>query len=134
VALRESREYRKWRERVLNLLRYTVAGGLVELSIPDGILSQKEWAQLTTRSPYRFLIRASMKEERSSAHIPVSRLTVLDDSDICPSEIERVMMIDRPRHIIVTPSSARDPRALNRRLVDMVRQVSIDDLLVRLQA
>jgi len=106
----------------------------VELSVPDGILSQKDWAQLTTRSPYRFLIRASNKEERNSAHIPVSRLTILDDRDISPNEIERVMTIDRPRHIIVIPASARDPRAQNRRLVDMVRKISIDDLLVRLQS
>jgi superfamily II DNA/RNA helicase len=134
VVLRESREYRKWRDRVLNLLRYTVAGGLVELAVPDGILSDKDWAQLTTRSPYRFLIRACNEEERNSAHVPVSRLTIFDDSHISLCEIVRVMMIDRPRHIIVVPTSARDPRAPNRRLVDMVRQVSIDDVLVRLQS
>jgi superfamily II DNA/RNA helicase len=134
AVFRESREYRKWRERVFNILRYLVAAGIVELAIPDRTLSEKDWIQLTIRSPHDFLIRGSIAEDRNSAHVPVPRLTLLDDSHISPRELAQVMMIDRPRHIIVAPVSAQDPRALARRLVDIVRHFSMDDLLARLQS
>jgi hypothetical protein len=39
---------------ILNLLRYIVAGGIVELAVPDGTLSEMDWAQLTTRSPCKW--------------------------------------------------------------------------------
>ena len=133
AVLRQSREYRKWRERLLNLLRYIVAGGIVELAVPEGMLSEKDWTQLTTRSPYNFLIRASNADDGNSANVPVPRLTLLDDLHTSTRELEQVMMIDRPRHIIVVQTSAQDPRALTRRLVDMVRHYSIDDLLARLR-
>jgi ATP-dependent DNA helicase RecQ len=133
AVLRQSREYRKWRERLLNLLRYIVAGGIVELAVPEGMLSEKDWTQLTTRSPYNFLIRASNADDGNLANVPVPRLTLLDDLHTSTRELEQVMMIDRPRHIIVVQTSAQDPRALTRRLVDMVRHYSIDDLLARLR-
>ncbi len=134
VVSQESKEYRKWRERVLNLLRYMVAGGIVELAVPDGVLSEKDWSQLTLRSPHHFLIRASDGEDRNSAQIPVPRLTLLGDGRISPRHLEQVMTIARPRHIIIVPGSAPDPRSFSRKIVDMVHHFSIDDLLARLQS
>ncbi|MGA2253133.1 MAG: protein DpdF [Thermoguttaceae bacterium] len=131
---REPREFRRWREALLSLLRYMVAGGIVELSVRDGILSAKDWAQLTMRSPQNFLIRGSVAGDRGAADVPVPRLTLVDEQHVTPIDVEQVMMVHRPRHIIVVPPNAPDPRLPRRRLLDMVRHLSIQDLLARLQS
>jgi len=131
---REPREFRRWREALLGLLRYMVAGGIVELSVPDGILSAKDWAQLTMRSPQNFLIRGSVAGDRDAADVPVPRLTLVDEQHVTPIDVEQVMMVHRPRHIIVVPPNAPDPRLPRRRLLDMVRHLSIQDLVARLQS
>ena len=35
----DPRDFRRWHESFVSLLRYVVAGGVVELSVPDGTLS-----------------------------------------------------------------------------------------------
>lgn len=131
---RESKEYRKWREQILNVLRYVVSGGIVELAISDEIMSEKDWSQLTLRSPYHFLVRAFDDEDGRSADVPVPRLTLLGEGSISRSDLEQVMAVDRPRHIIIAPRSAPDPRSLTRNIMDMVRHFSIDELLARLKS
>ena len=111
-----------------------VAGGIVELSVPDGILSAKDWAQLTMRSPQNFLIRGSVAGDRDAADVPVPRFTLVDEQHVTPIDVEQVMMVHRPRHIIVVPPNAPDPRLPRRRLLDMVRHLSIQDLVARLQS
>jgi ATP-dependent DNA helicase RecQ len=130
----DARELRRWRERVLSLLRYAVAGGIVELSVPDEILSSKESSELIMRSAHRFLIRASAEADRSATAAPVPRLTFVGERRVSAANIEQVMMVHRPHHIIVVPPNAPDPVAQHRRLLDVVRHLSIEDLLYRLQS
>lgn len=129
-----SREFRKWHERLFYLLRYMVSGGVVELSLPQVLLSGADWTQLTMRSPERFLIRASGSEDQNTGRPFVPRLSFVDDKNDGGVELEQIMMIHRPQHIIVLPRVTTDPRSPHRRLVDIVRHLSIDQVLARLQS
>ena len=131
---KESREFRKWHERLFYLLRYMVSGGVVELSLPKVVLSGTDWTQLTMRSPERFLIRASGSEDQDTGQPFVPRLTFVDDKNNDPAELEQTMMIYRPQHIIVLPKMTTDPRSPHRRLLDMVRHLSIEQILARLRS
>jgi hypothetical protein len=134
VVPKESREFRKWRERLVYLLRYMVAGGVVELSLPQVVLSSTDWTQLTMRSPERFLIRASGLEDKNTGQPFVPRLTFVDEKSNGPAELEQIMMIYRPQHIIVLPRITTDPRSPHRRLLDMLRHLTIEQILARLQS
>lgn len=131
----DAREVRRWRERVLSLLRYAVAGGISELSIPDGVLSSSDWSQLTSRAPLRFLIRTkATTHDRLTPTAPVPRLTLVGIRDVDARDLEEVMIVDRPRHVIVVPRGVADPTRPHRRLLDVVRHLPIEDLLSRLQS
>ena len=130
-----SREMRQWRERLLSLLRYSVAGGITELAVPDGSLPSREWLQLTFRAPLRFVIRATVDlDSHTAPAAPVPRLTLLGEQCLALGSLEKVMIVHRPRHIIVVPRSTPDPAQPQRRLLDVVRHLPIEDLLARLQS
>jgi ATP-dependent DNA helicase RecQ len=131
---RDSKELRRWREKILNLLRYAVSGGVVELSVPDDVLSDKDWSHLTVRSTHRFLVQEPKAGGTPSGWLPVSRLTLISDSFSNVENIKHAMMVHRPRHVIVVPHGLRDPRSPHRRLLDVVRHLSIEDALARLQS
>ena len=134
-ALGDIRERRRWRDRLLSLLRYSVAGGVVELAVPDGTLSDREWSDLVLRAPLRFLIRSiADTDDFTTQAAPVPRLTVLRAERLVPTGLERVMAVHRPRHIIVLPRNVPDPRWPHRCLLDVERHLSIDDLLAKLQS
>jgi ATP-dependent DNA helicase RecQ len=130
---KQSREFRKWHDSLFSLLRYMVSGGVVELSLPQVLLSGTNWTQLTMRSPANFLIRASGSEDQKSGQPFVPRLTFVDDKNNGPAELEQIMMIYRPQHIIVVPRVTTDPRSPHRRLLEMVRHLSMEQILARLQ-
>jgi hypothetical protein len=130
----DSKDLRRWREKILSLLRYATSGGIVELSIPDDVLSGKDWSQLIIRSTHRFLIRDSAIRGTRSGHQPVSRLTLVVGNLSNAQSLEEAMMLHRPRHIILVSHDLKDPRAPHRRLVDVVRHLSIEDVLARLQS
>src|SRR5205085_5860592 len=80
-TLGDSNEKRRWRNHLLSLLRYSVAGGVAELAVPDGSLSPREWSQLTSHAPLRFLIRARTdSDDHLTPSPPVPRLTVLGEA------------------------------------------------------
>jgi hypothetical protein len=130
----DTRELRRWRERMVSLLRYAVADGITELLIPDNFLSNGEWSQLTQRAPLRFLIRSTAEaNDRAKPVAPVPRLTLLGERQVSAADLEEVMIVNRPRHVIVIPRNAPDPTRPQRRLLDVVRHLPIEDLLSRLQ-
>ena len=129
----DPRDFRRWHENFISLLRYAVAGGVVELSVPDSTLSTKEWSQLIMRSANNFIIRASESEQGSREAWQVPRLTLLGAQPLTPGTVEQAMIVHRPYHIIVVPRSQADPLAPHRRLLDVRRHLSIEDILARLQ-
>lgn len=131
---KDSKQRRKWLERVLLFLRYAVAGGIAEVAVPQGLLTQKDWSQFMMRSPYRFLIRSANQEDRSVEALHVPRVTVLDGYPVDKTIVEHTMMIDRPRHIILLPPTTTDPQRPDRRLLDIRSHGAIEDILLRLQS
>uniref|UniRef100_E6PXR7 DNA 3'-5' helicase n=1 Tax=mine drainage metagenome TaxID=410659 RepID=E6PXR7_9ZZZZ len=130
----DPREFRNWHENFISLLRHMVAGGVVELSVPDVALSPKEWSQLIMRSANNFIIRTSQSEETSTAAWEVPRLTLLGAQPLDTETVEQAMIVHRPYHVIVVPRSQLDPLAPRRRLLDVRRHLSIEDILARLHA
>ncbi|MCZ2153740.1 MAG: hypothetical protein LC114_07545 [Bryobacterales bacterium] len=131
---KDAKQRRKWLERVLSFLGYAVAGGIAEVAVPEGLLSQKDWSNLMMRSPYRFLIRSANHADRPVDALQIPRVTVLDGHPVDPAIVEHTMMIDRPRHIILLPPPTFHPRHPDRRLLDMLRHGAIEDILLRLQS
>jgi ATP-dependent DNA helicase RecQ len=130
----DARQRRKWLERILSFLRYAVAAGIAEVSVPQGLLSTKEWSQLMMRSPYRFLIRSANSGGQSTDELQVPRVTILDGHAIDPSLVERTMIVHRPRHIVLLPPTTPHPLRPDRRLLDMLPNAAIEDVLLRLQS
>lgn len=134
AAPREAREFRKWHDQVLSLLRYLVSGGLIELCLPQGVLSTADWMHLTIRSSQKFLIRCAGYEDRSSAQECVPRFTLVDEKHNGAVDLEQIMMVYRPRHVILAPEDTTDPRSPHRRLFDMFGHLSLNEVLARLQS
>jgi ATP-dependent DNA helicase RecQ len=134
-VLGDARETRRWKERLLSLLRHSVTAGITELAIPEGTISNREWTQLTARASLRFLVRATpdMDDQRTPA-APVPRLTIISQRNSASMDLERAMIVHRPRHVIVVPRGVPDPMQPQRRLLDVVRHLSIEDVLARLQS
>ena len=131
----DSRELRRWRERFSSFLRYAVSGGVAELSLPSDVVSHTEWSRLIAHSPYRFLIRAPngrTAEEQDVTLMP--RLTLIGPQDGDNGRLTSTMSLSRPVHLIVLPRAMADPTHRHRRLLDVVRHVSLEDLLARLAA
>jgi hypothetical protein len=131
----DPREARRWRERVFSLLRHAVSAGIVELSVSESFLRDEEWAQLAARAPLRFLLRTLVSDARGapfSQEVQVPRLTVVSKPDATAAAVERIMRAPRPRHVIVLPRDVPDPERPYRRLFDVVRHLSLEDLLSRL--
>lgn len=130
----DAKQRRKWLERILSFLRYAVAGGIAEVSIPQGLLSAKDWSQLMMRSPYRFLIRSANHEGRAVDELQVPRVTILDGHTIDPATVEHTMIVHRPRHIVLLPPTTPHPGRPDCRLLDMLPHGAIEDILLRLQS
>ena len=129
----DTRGQRRQREHVLTLLRFAVAGGVTELAVPDEFLGRREWSLLLAGSPTQFLIRAIDDDDVGLSTPATPRLTLLSGAT-ADHDIERAMTVHRPRHILVVPRDIRDPDNPNRGLLDVVRHLSLDDLLSRLQS
>jgi ATP-dependent DNA helicase RecQ len=134
ATLKEAREVRKWHDRILSLLRYLVSGGIIELCLPHGALSTNEWTQLTMRSSQKFLIRCSGTEDRSAGQVCMPRFTLVDEKHNSAVELEQIMMVYRPQHVILAPKDTTDPRSPHRRLFDMFGHLSLNEILARLQS
>jgi ATP-dependent DNA helicase RecQ len=135
-AAGDARDARRVRERLLSLLRYSAANGVVELCLPDGLVRDDEWFQLNTRAVLRFLARTSLEDSHDllAADMGLPRLTVLGAQDSNLEAASRVMRIHRPRHILVLPRELADPTRPDRKFFDVARHLSVEDLLARLGA
>lgn len=134
----DAKESRRWRDRVLALLRHAVSGGIVELCLSGDLLRNEDWSQLAGRAPLRFLLRtevgASSASQPFEQELQAPRLTLLTKQDATTTVVERVMRTHRPRHVIVLPRDVPDPERSYRRLFDVTRHLTIEDLLLRLEA
>ena len=115
--------------RCLNLL---VSRGVIEVAVPDGYLSQRNWDQLRNASPIKFVIRGTDQDDAFSPPPPLARASVLplDLPDL--TVLQNTMSLQRPTHIIFFPENLSDPRQPFRRLRDMVPHCALDAFVSRL--
>jgi hypothetical protein len=62
------------------------------------------------------------------------RFTFVDEKHNSAVELEQIMMVYRPQHVILAPKDSTDPRSPHRRLFDMVGHLSLNEILARLQS
>lgn len=131
----EQREARKARERVVELLRFLVFNGVVELCVPRSMLGSEDWSQLSERATSGFLARGALTPDPPfHAQMLLPRLTFLDPRDADATTLLNVMRMDRPCHVLVLPVQTRDPRHPARALFEVTNHITLIDLLERLRA
>jgi hypothetical protein len=131
----EPREARRWRDRIWNLLRFAVAHGFVEFCVPVQALEPSEWSQLSLRATHGVIVRGELAEGIApDVAMPLPRLTWLSFESVNSGALARAMRLDRPSHVLLVPEDARDPRHPERRLFDVVRHLTLSDLIVRLES
>jgi ATP-dependent DNA helicase RecQ len=132
----DAKKLREWRDQILMFLRYAVSGGIVELSLPEGLIRETDWSQLGKRASFRLLFRTTAETVFTHSppvfDMPVPRLTLLGERDTEPDNVSRIMRINRPRHVILLPRDVTDPTRPDRRLLDVKQHLSIADVLTRL--
>jgi hypothetical protein len=106
--------------------------GILEIAVPDEYFSQKDWDQLRNTSPINFVVRGGSEDDPFSPPPPLLRASVLPVLFAPVAQVQNVMSMQRPIHIILFPDNATDPRQPARRLRDMVPHCSLEDFISRL--
>jgi hypothetical protein len=133
----EGRGVRRRRERMVRLLQHLVAGGVVELALPEGLLTRTDWERLGAQAPLAFLFSSTSQfsdDGNALSVVPVPRFSLLAEGETDGISVEHVMQLPRPHHLIALPRNTRDPQRPDRQLFDIVRHLSADDLLARLES
>jgi hypothetical protein len=125
---------RRTHDEVLRCLMLLVHRGILEVGVPDGYFSQRDWDHLRTNSPISFVVRGGSEDNPFSPPPPLARATVLSVLALPPAQIEKAMSLQRSTHIILFPDHAVDPRQPARRLRDIVPYCTLDDFISRLSA
>ncbi|HJQ12906.1 MAG TPA: protein DpdF [Gemmatimonadaceae bacterium] len=127
----DRRQKRRWQDDMLRLLSFAVGAGVVDLNLPEDLLTDAHWKSLLLRSPHRFIIDAAHGVASTAAQWP--RLTLLPkESDA--EAVSDAMRINASSHVIVFPTEAPDPSRPTRRLVDLVRHRDLRQVLVALDS
>lgn len=127
----ERRQHRRWRDDVLRLLSFAVAGGVVDLNLPEDLITEAHWKSLVLRSQHRFVVNAAHSAPSTATLWP--RLTLLrNESDA--ATVGKAMRVNASSHVIVFPTEAPDPSRPTRRLRDVVRHVDLRQVLAALES
>jgi hypothetical protein len=129
----DSLKIREAKQTIMDVLKFAVAGGFTELVLPEWIDNSANWAVFSRQASTRFLLRNNVGPP-SSDNLQVPCVTILGNTPEDQRGLSSAMMKDRPAHLILFPTSLRDPRRLDRRISDVVPHISIQNLLSRLQA
>jgi ATP-dependent DNA helicase RecQ len=133
IPMGDSLRMRAAVQPITEVLKFCVAGGFVELALPDWIGSPETWAVLARQTSAKFLVRTT-PSSTSADGLYVPRVTMLGGSDVDQKSLGLAMSADHPGHLIFFPTNLRDPRNLERCIADMFPHVSIHNILSRLQA
>jgi hypothetical protein len=127
---------RAYRRRTLSdivrCLATLVSRGVLEIAVPDGYVTQRDWDQLRNASPIKFVIRGTEQDDAFSPPPPLARASVLPLELSDATVLENTMSLQRPMHIIFFPDHLSDPRQPLRRLRDMVPHCALDAFVSRL--
>lgn len=120
-------------QTITEVLKFCVAGGFVELVLPDWIGSRETWSILARQTPGKFLVRTTASST-SAEGLYVPRVTMLGGTDLDQQSLGLAMMADCPGHLIFFPANLRDPRNFERCIADIAPHISVHNILSRLQA
>ncbi|MFL6450916.1 MAG: protein DpdF [Bryobacteraceae bacterium] len=125
-------QHRRTLSDVLRCLTLLVSRGVIEIAVPDGYLSQRDWDKLRNASPINFVIRATDYDDPFSPPPLLARASVMPLVVSELTMLQNTMLVQRPTHIIFFPENVLDPRQPSRRLRDMVPHCALDTFISRL--
>jgi hypothetical protein len=76
-----------------------------------------DWKQLYRHAPSGVLIHRNLRQLNEEPYTPLARVTFFD-KQVTPQEINKVLLIQRPIHLVFYPSNTRDPNNSLRFLSD----------------
>lgn len=86
--------------------------GFIEFAWPDGEFGTLDWASLCARAPGHFVFAADRDDDPALRPWQVPRLTLLRAPDA--AELQRVLGLVRPRHVVLVPAGLPDPHTPHR--------------------
>ena len=127
------RESENIRRKIVELLRYAVSDGVVEIDVSEGILERRNWDDLLARSPYRFLVRNPVRgSENGQTMLSLPCVTVLSRADARVDVISTVARRPCILQVIVLPRDIPDLVRSDRFFFDVRDHQELDDLIRRL--
>lgn len=88
-----------------------------------------EFNNLYQRSASKILLLRGISEIHDEPYTPLGRISILD-KNASPSLLYEVMKLDRPIHILISPSDIIDPNHHSRKYIDTaINELSLDQLI-----
>lgn len=109
-------------ESVLRLIKWVVKEcGVLEVCADDSsaIIKHNDWHNLYKNSPNGFVIHRNLNQLDQEPYTPLARVTFFD-SLVTKQEIEKALLLQRPMHIVLYPTTVPDPTNATRLYSDAV--------------
>lgn len=90
----------------------------VSARVDSALWNLRDWQRLYRLAPEGVVLHRGFDEINVEPYTPLSRVTVLDTIS-SGALLERIRLMERPNHIILLPSSLRDPNNPHRKLADV---------------
>ena len=106
---------------IMNFIRWLVGScGVQEVCADErSALSRlSEWRNLYRHASSGAVLHRDCRQLDEEPYSPLARITFLD-SRVTSQEIEKVLLLERPLHLVLLPINTPDPMCPNRRLADM---------------
>jgi ATP-dependent DNA helicase RecQ len=127
---------RTWIEQLNKLLQHLVSGGIVEIALPDDWQSKVDVKRLVQVAAHGYVVLRGLREtdplriDGAPADLPLPRVTILPP-DTDGRDVERLLDLQRPMHIIMLPDNVTDPDRPDRLFVATRRHDRLAPLLER---
>lgn len=113
-------EAEKPRSSIIAFLRWLVSEcGVQELCADDRSVMARssDWQQLYRHAPSGAVVHRNCSQLDEEPYSPLARVTFFD-SKVTSLEIQKVLLLQRPLHLVIFPSNTPDPNHPARRLSD----------------
>ena len=105
---------------IVSLIRWLVSKcGIQEVCADElsPLAVLPDWRQLYRHAPSGVVIHRNLRQLSEEPYSPLARVTIFD-TQVTPQEINKVLLIQRPIHLVFYPSNTRDPNNSLRYLSD----------------
>lgn len=94
-----------------------------------GVSQSDEFRSLYQRAKSRVLLVRGLSEAREEPYTPLGRISILGKNS-SPNVLNEVMKLERPIHILISPSDIMDPNHHSRKYIDTaINELNIDQLI-----